>query len=53
LRKLDLDDGTFFDKEMEVKPKGKPAKKDSKRMEDESGGLIHKMSKIDLNKDDI
>jgi len=52
LRKLDLDDGTFFDLEVVAKPKGKTSKKDSKRMEDESGGIIQKMSKIDINKDD-
>lgn len=54
LRKLDLDDGTFFEKPQDPKTKAVrgSAKKDGRKMDDESGGLIQRMSKIDINKDD-
>lgn len=54
LKKLNLEDGISFerpeDKEKHKAPKA--AKKEMKKMEDEAKGLISKMSKIDIHKDE-
>jgi DNA replication licensing factor MCM3 len=52
LRKMGLDDGLFFER-VDDKHKGhKVGKKEVKKMEEESKGIIQKMSKIDINKDE-
>lgn len=56
LKKLGLDAGIAFEKgEEKEKPKGgkqQSSKKDSRKMDDEAKGLVSKMSKIDINKDE-
>lgn len=53
LKKLGLDDGFSFDRSDE-KSRGmkQQPKKEVKKMEDEAKGLVSKMSKIDINKDE-
>lgn len=51
LKNLSLDDAFSFEKGDDKKPQ-KGAKKEVKKMEDETKGIISKMSKIDINQDD-
>ena len=52
LRKLGLEDSFYFEKGNEKHKAHKTsAKKETKKMEEESHGIIQKMSKIDINKD--
>ena len=52
LRKLGLEDAFYFEKGDEKQKGHKVVKKEMKKMEDESFGIVQKMSKIDIHKDE-
>jgi DNA replication licensing factor MCM3 len=54
LRRLNLDDGSAFEKPDEPKQRNarSSAKKDNKKMEDEASKVLSKLSKMDISKDD-
>lgn len=52
LKKLNLDDQVSFDRPEDKNKAVKHPKKEMKKMDDEAKGLITKMSKIDIHKDE-